>query len=197
MAHNLWRLASSCCVTGTAKPQRSPSSGAGEGSVVDWSAVFLTSELGVGDARAALGFSVFSVVMVGMRLTVDRLITRFGPVMIARISGVSATIGLLLILSSNSLALALAGFALMGTGYAAIWPMAFTRAARDPVVPPGRAIARVATLGYGALLVAPPLIGFIAETLSLRAAFGVVAVLALLITFLAGVLRVGGGKAGE
>lgn len=164
-------------------------SGAGEGSVADWSAVFLTTELGVGEARAALGYSVFSVVMVGMRLIAGPLITRLGPVRVARASGLAAALGLALIVGSDTLVMALAGFALMGTGYAAIWPMAFTRAASDPHVPPGRAIASVATLGYGALLIAPPIIGFIAETLSLRAAFAMIGALALLIILLAGVLR--------
>ena len=164
-------------------------SGAGEGSVADWSAVFLTGELGVSDARAALGYSVFSVVMVGMRLIADRLITRFGPVRMARVSGLVSASGLFLILSSDSLPVALAGYALMGMGYAAIWPMAFTRAASDPYVPPGQAIASVATLGYGALLLAPPVIGFIAEIASLRAAFVLIGLLALLVSMLAGVLR--------
>ncbi|MFV0358172.1 MFS transporter [Tropicimonas sp.] len=164
-------------------------SGAGEGSVVDWSAVFLTTELHVDEASAALGFTVFSIVMVAMRMVVDRLITIFGPVTVARVSGVSAALGLTLIVSSSALGTALAGFALMGIGYAAVWPMAFTRAACDPVVPPGQAIASVATLGYGAMLIAPPVIGFIAETFSLRVAFALLAMLALLVTLLARVLK--------
>lgn len=163
-------------------------SGSGEGSVADWSAVFLAGDLGVSEAHAALGYTVFSVVMVAMRLLVDRLVIRAGPVAVARASGVSATVGLLLVITSAGLPQALVGFALMGVGYAAIVPLAFSRAARDPVVPPGQAIASVATLGYGALLLAPPLIGFVAEAISLRVAFLFLAALAVMITALAGVL---------
>ncbi|MFD0980534.1 MFS transporter [Tropicimonas aquimaris] len=163
-------------------------SGSGEGSVADWSALFLAVDLGVTEARAALGFTVFSVVMVVMRLLVDRLVIRAGPVRVARISGVSATLGLLLVITSTGLAQALVGFALMGVGYAAIVPLAFSRAARDPVVPPGQAIAAVATLGYSALLMSPPIIGFVAELTSLRIAFLFLAALAVLIFALAGVL---------
>ena len=64
-------------------------------------------------------------------------------------------------------------------------PLAFTRAANDPVVPPGAAIASVSTLGYGGLLVGPPLIGFVAEVTSLRVGFVILAVLALLIVTMA------------
>jgi predicted MFS family arabinose efflux permease len=163
------------------------SSGAGEGAVADWSAVFLSGELGVTEARAALGLTVFSVVMVGMRLVVDRIVIRIGPVAVARISGLAAATGLALVVLSGWLPVALLGFALMGVGYAAIYPLAFSRAARDPVVPPGQAIASVATLGYSALLLSPPAIGAIAEITSLRVAFALLAVLALMISALAGV----------
>ncbi|WP_068118173.1 MFS transporter [Tropicimonas marinistellae] len=164
-------------------------SGAGEGAVADWSAVYLLKDIGATEARAALGFTVFSVVMVAMRLTVDRLVTWLGPVTVARASGLAAVAGLLLVILAPGLGVALAGFGLMGVGYAAVYPLAFSRAARDPDVPPGQAIASVATLGYSAILLAPPIIGFIAETASLRAAFTLLAGLSLLITLLAGVLR--------
>ena len=77
----------------------------------------------------------------------------------------------------------------MGIGYAVIMPLAFSRAANDPLVPPGQAIASVATLGYGGLLIGPPLIGFLAELFGLRMAFSVLIPLAVLIVVLAGALK--------
>lgn len=78
---------------------------------------------------------------------------------------------------------------MMGVGYAVIMPLAFSRAANDPHVPPGQAIASVATLGYGGLLIGPPLIGLLAGILSLRLAFAVLLPLAVVIVVLAGALR--------
>ena len=77
----------------------------------------------------------------------------------------------------------------MGIGYAAIIPLAFSRAASDPDVSAGKAIASVATLGYGAMLLGPPAIGFIAEISNLRVSLAMIGVMALLIAALSGHLR--------
>ena len=164
-------------------------SGLGEGAVADWSAVFLRDALGADESRATLGYAAFSVAMVGMRLSVDRVIARLGPVTVARAGGVVAAAGYLLCVLTTVPWVGLAGFVLVGVGLAAVVPMAFSRAANDPEIPAGQAIASVATLGYGAMLLGPPAIGFIAHATSLRTAFLVVAACAALIAVLAGSLR--------
>ncbi len=162
--------------------------GLGEGSVTDWSAVYLFDTVGTGESVATLGYAAFAVTMVGMRLCVDALITRFGPVAVARASGLIAAAGGVLVVGVPLLPAAIAGFVLMGVGYAAIVPLAFSRAANDPEVPAGQGIASVATLGYGAMLMGPPAIGFVAEATSLRVSFLIIAALALVIALTAPVL---------
>jgi hypothetical protein len=49
-----------------------------EGTVNDWSAVYLTSSSGASAALASLGYFAFSVAMVGVRLVADRLAARVG-----------------------------------------------------------------------------------------------------------------------
>ncbi|PZX19056.1 fucose permease [Palleronia aestuarii] len=161
----------------------------GEGAMADWSALFLVAATGTTEAQAALGYAVFSAAMVAMRLAGDRVVARTGPVLAARMAGLVAALGVALVVAAPSLGPALAGFALLGLGYAVIFPLAFSRAARDPDLPAGRAIAAVATLGYGGMLLGPPLIGWVASATSLQAGFALVGVLALLITALAGSLR--------
>ncbi|SLN18783.1 MFS transporter [Ruegeria meonggei] len=161
----------------------------GEGAVADWSAIFLRDVTGATESVAALGYAVFSVTMVTFRLAGGFVIARFGPVSTARFGGVCAALGVFGVVSTDAAGLALAGFALMGVGYAVIMPLAFSRAANDPHVPPGQAIASVATLGYGGLLIGPPLIGFLAEMLTLRLAFMALLPLAILIILLSGALR--------
>ncbi len=161
----------------------------GEGAVADWSAIFLRDVTGATESVAALGYAVFSVTMVAFRLAGGFVIARFGPVAAARFGGVCAAIGVYCVVSAGAAGLALMGFALMGIGYAVIMPLAFSRAASDPHVPPGQAIASVATLGYGGLLIGPPLIGFLAEMLTLRLAFAALLPLAALIIMLSGALR--------
>ncbi|WP_420584465.1 MFS transporter [Ruegeria sp.] len=161
----------------------------GEGAVADWSALFLRDETGAAESVAALGYAVFSVTMVAFRLAGGFVIARFGAVATARFGGICAAMGVFGVVSAAEAGLALAGFALMGVGYAVIMPLAFSRAASDPHVPPGQAIASVATLGYGGLLIGPPLIGFLAEMLTLRLAFAALLPLAVLIVLLSGALR--------
>lgn len=166
------------------------SAGLGEGAAADWSAVFLADVVGTTESQAALGYATFSVTMVAMRLCVDRLVTRFGAVAMARAAGLLAVTGTALLVGPATLSLALAGYVLMGMGYAAVIPMAFSRAAADPNVPAGQAIASVATLGYGAMLIGPPVIGFVAELTSLRLALALVGAMALCIAALAPVLGI-------
>ncbi|MBT4075015.1 MAG: MFS transporter, partial [Gammaproteobacteria bacterium] len=77
-------------------------------------------------------------------------------------------------------------------GYSVIMPLAFSRAANDETMSPGAAIASVSTLGYGGILLGPPLIGFVADASSLSAAFLIISILAGFIAILAGVLSVKG-----
>jgi MFS family permease len=161
----------------------------GEGVMADWSAVYLHSVKGLSEAKATLGFATFSVTMVLARLMADSIVGRYGAAASARLSSLVAAGGLVLLLTAGSLPMMLAGFACIGLGYAVLFPLAYSRAANDPHVPPGRAIASVATLGYGGLLAGPPTIGFIAAATSLGHAFAIVAGLTLLVSVLARSLR--------
>ncbi|OLO07181.1 MFS transporter [Salinicola sp. MH3R3-1] len=153
----------------------------GEGAIADWSALFLVSVTSATQAQGALGYAVFSAAMVVMRLLGTSVIMRLGEVNVARLAGCSAVAGVLLAVIPASFVATLAGFVLLGLGYALIMPLAFSRAANDPDTPPGVAIASVATLGYGGILIGPPLIGFTAHFITLHYAFALLGVLALVI----------------
>ncbi|WP_254682750.1 MFS transporter [Phaeobacter inhibens] len=161
----------------------------GEGAMADWSAIFLVLTTGASEADAALGFAVFSIAMVAMRLIGDLVVARIGPVTAGRLAGTSASLGALIAVGWGSYGAAMTGFALMGIGYALVMPLAFSRAASDPDLPAGAAIASVATFGYGGILIGPPMIGVTAELLSLPAAFLILAVLAVFIVIFSDFLR--------
>jgi len=161
----------------------------GEGAIADWSAVYLVDIGGAPENWAAMGYAIFSVTMVAMRLLGDMITRMTSPEMAARVSGLIAAGGAALTVLLPTPPLILTGFVLMGIGYALIFPLAFSRAANDPVETPGKALAGTATFGYGGMLLGPPVIGFIANATSLRVSFGVLAVLALMIAALSGALR--------
>ncbi|MEO0979554.1 MAG: MFS transporter [Pseudomonadota bacterium] len=162
----------------------------GEAAVTDWAALYQITDLGYEEAIAPTAFTVFSIAMVIMRLAGDRVIARFGPVPVARVSGLIAFLGGLLLVSGWNIATVWAGCFIMGIGYAVLFPLAMSRAAADRQISKGQALASVATLGYGAFLFGPPILGFIGQVFSLGVSFAVVAVLTLVIPFLAGSLKV-------
>jgi len=161
-------------------------SSVGEGAMADWSAVFLATVLQASEGQAALGYTVFSAMMVATRLSGGLLVQRFGPVPVTRASGGIGAVGLLMTVIAPGLPVALLGFALVGVGYAVLVPLVFSRAANDPVMRPGPALASVATLGYGGMLLGPPVVGFLAQVTSLSVSFAVLAGLCLLPVLLAG-----------
>jgi len=164
-------------------------SSVGEGAMADWSAVFLIEIAGTDEARAALGYGIYSAAMFAARLSAVPVIALLGPVPTARIAGLFAFCGLAVALAGQTLATGLIGFALLGLGYSVVMPLAFSRAANDTGTTPGRAIAGVATLGYGGMVLGPVLIGGVAHLAGLPVAFWMVAVLALGITAFARALR--------
>jgi len=163
--------------------------GLGEGAMADWSAVYLREVIGTSEALAAWGYAAFSLAMVVGRLSGDWLTQRIGPVWLARMGGLLAALGLAAALLARGPEPVLLGFVLVGLGYCTLFPLVFSAAGRVEGVHPGVALASVATLGYLGFLVGPPLIGWIAQLSSLRLSFGGVALLALCISALAGLLR--------
>jgi len=147
-----------------------------EGAVGDWSAVYLRDSLGAAPATAATGFAAFSLAMALGRLGGGRLARRLGPVRLLRLSGTVAGGGLAMSLLVGHTAAALLGFGLVGLGIANLIPILFSAAGRSQGVPPGTALAAVATTGYLGYLAGPPLIGLAAEAASLPAALAIVCV---------------------
>lgn len=163
--------------------------GLSEAAVADWSAVYLTVVTQADPAVAALGFAAFSTTMVIVRLSGGWLVAWRGAVAATRVSGLLLAAGATLAVIGTTPATVLAGFALLGCGAALVMPLAFARAASDAHIAPGAAIAQVALVGYGGLLLGPPLIGFIAARSDYPTSFAVLAALGLLIAVFARALR--------
>jgi MFS family permease len=160
----------------------------GEGSASDWSAVYLHVNLGSSAALAAAGLAAFSVTMAAGRVAGDRLASRFGSVRLVRGSGLVAGLGLAAGLLIGTPAAAVAGFALLGAGLAAIFPQIVSSAARLDPSRAGRNIGRIAAVAYTGLLGGPVVIGAVASGVGLRDALLIPAGLAAAVAVAAGVL---------
>jgi predicted MFS family arabinose efflux permease len=161
----------------------------GEGSVFDWSAVYLRDSLGAGDGLAAAGFAAFALAMTAVRFVGDRLTVRFGPVSIVRWGAVAAAVGFGAGLAADDTAAAIAGCAFLGGGLSLVFPLAMTAAGSTGLGATGPILARVATFAYVGSVVGPVAIGFLAERVGLGAALYVPVALAAVVGVLAGRIR--------
>ncbi len=161
----------------------------GEGAIADWGGLYLREVLGTSSGVAALGFAAFSVAMLVGRFSGDALVRRFGAPRLVRAGGVLAALGLGVALLLNQPVIMLLGFAAVGLGLSIVYPLVFSAAGNHPTVPAGRAVASVATVGYGGFLAGPPILGWLAELTSLRAMMGFIVLLAALTAVLANATR--------
>ncbi|MYS02157.1 MFS transporter [Streptomyces sp. SID4940] len=147
----------------------------GEGALAEWGALHLTQDLHAGPGPAAAGYSLFALTMAIGRLSGTTLLERLGQTRTLVAGGATAAVGMLFGALAPTVWLALAGFALAGLGLANIFPVAVGRAGAL-TGPSG--VAAASTLGYGGMLVGPPVIGFLADWLSLPVALTTVTLLA-------------------
>lgn len=157
-----------------------------ESAVLDWSALYLSSDHGAAVSVSGMAFALFSACMAAMRFCGDTVRNRVGAVPLLRASGVLAAAGMILAALAPSTTVALIGFALCGVGLANLVPILFSAAGQHGGANPGAAIAAVSLIGYAGMLVAPTVIGVMAEHVGFPAIFIVLSGLLLAVAALAG-----------
>lgn len=148
-----------------------------EGAMLDWSAVFLTTERNISPDYAGLGFTAFAITMTIGRLTGDKIVSRLGGAKTVMAGAILAASGLTLSIVTSSWQVAVIGYALIGAGCANIVPVMYTATGRQTTMPESIAIPAVTTLGYAGILVGPAFLGFIAHATSLATAFWALVIL--------------------
>jgi len=160
-----------------------------EGAVFDWSGIFIRRETGATVGLAPVGLAAFNLAMGFGRLSADRVSERVGSATLGRVGALVAAAGLGAALLLGSAAGAIAGFAVMGIGLAAVFPLAVRAAGYDPDIS-GPAVAAISSVGYAGLLSGPPAIGVLAEAVGLGGALACVCALLVLAAGLAGHLAI-------
>jgi predicted MFS family arabinose efflux permease len=163
-----------------------------EAAAADWSAVYLHTTAHASQSVAAWGYAAFSLAMAGGRLMGDRLVEWIGSARLVRGAALTGAVGLALGLLVPVTPVVIISFAILGLGMATVVPLTFSAAGSTPGHDPGTAVAAVATVGYGGWMLAPPVIGFVAQGTSLTFALAIVAVITALIAVPAGALRASG-----
>ncbi|HEX7363370.1 MAG TPA: MFS transporter [Bryobacteraceae bacterium] len=152
-----------------------------EGALLDWSALLLVGERLLSPAHGGLGYMLFSVAMTFGRLIGDRVVTRFGNLVVLAFSGLVAFLGFCVLLLSPVASIALASFILVGLGAANIVPILFRLAGKQHAMPKALALAALTTAGYSGMLAGPAAIGFLSKEIGLHNAFWFLAALLIFV----------------
>ena len=138
-----------------------------EGAMADWGGLYLRQDLGASTALAALSYSFFTGGMTLGRVMGDAINHRIGPVALLRWGALLTGVPLGALLLLGQPAPALIGLFLVGLGVANGVPLMFSAAGRQPDAPPGPSIAAVSSMGSLGFLVGPPVLGVLADLVSL------------------------------
>lgn len=144
-----------------------------EGAGADWSVIFMRDVFGGPPFINGLAFAVGAFTQATARFFADRFVERHGPVNVARFMIATLGIGVIAVTFSPHPAIALIGFGLMGIGTSASFPLAMSAAAQRTDRAAAVNVAALAQLSFITFLLAPPLLGFVAEHLSIRYSFGI------------------------
>ncbi len=160
-----------------------------EGASIDWSAIYMRS---VFDALPFLGGLAVATTALSQAITryyADRIVDRHAPDHVARLMQATMALGVLIIFFAPAPGVALLGFALIGAGTSAIFPLAMSAAAQRSDRPAAINVAALAQFSFVIFLLGPPLLGFVAEHAGLRWTFGLGLPLVAVSFALSGALR--------
>ena len=159
-----------------------------EGTGNDWLAIAMIDGHGAPPAIGPLTLAIFLASMTAGRWFGPTLIDRYGRVPVLRACSMVALVGLVLVVYSQLLPLAVVGAVLLGLGASLGFPVGLSAAADDPRQAAGR-VSVVAAVGYSAFLVGPPLIGLLGDRVGVLRALTATGVLLLVAFLLAGVTK--------
>ena len=145
--------------------------------MIFWSADYLEQTLALSKANAAQAVSLFLAAMIVGRILGSRLVQRFPTRLVVTISILIAGIGFLLFWKADNTFLGLSGLFITGLGVANLYPLILSLAISSANGNTVQAGAR-ATLASGTAILALPLaLGWLADAIEIRSAYGIVLVL--------------------
>jgi MFS family permease len=144
-----------------------------EGGYMDWSTIYMSDLYGSAPFIAALGVALGAFCQGVTRYFADGFVERYSPTLVARVLLVILGIGVVLAFVAVGECVSLLGFALMGVGSSAIFPLAMSAAAQRTDRPAAINVAALAQTSFLTFMLAPPILGFIAEHWGITWSFGI------------------------
>lgn len=155
-----------------------------EGSANDWLPLLMVDGHGFSPTSGSLIYASFTLGMTVGRFTGGWFIDRYSRVAVVRASALMGALGIGLIIFVDSAWVAGVSVILWGLGASLGFPLTISAASDTGPDAPTR-VSVVATTGYLAFLVGPPLLGYLGEHYGLRSAMLVVLALVILAALVA------------
>jgi MFS family permease len=159
-----------------------------EGSANDWLPLIVVDGFGLSATTGSLLYALFGASMALGRFCGGRFLDCYGRTPVLRVSAGFAVVGIGLVAFAPTIYGAGIGVVLWGLGAALGFPVALSAAGDNPEGA-ARRVSAVATAGYAAFLVGPPILGFIGQHVGLRVAILLVLVLVAVSACFAGWVR--------
>ncbi len=154
-----------------------------EGAIVDWSGLYLKEVVQAPEMLWGAGFLGFQITMTLGRFLGDGVSNWLGSFTMVSLGAFLAIVGYVLVLTDHTY-LSIMGFAVCGLGFSALVPELFRIGGNIKGVSSSQGVSFIAGSGYTGFLVAPPILGFLADAYSLRTCFMLLMVLALIPLFI-------------
>ncbi|MGV6946005.1 MFS transporter [Sphingobacterium kyonggiense] len=151
-----------------------------EGAMFEWSGVYFSEVIHAPEKLVILGFGSFMVMMALGRFIGDGIISKLGRRRTLQLSGLLMFAGMLTSVLFPNLYICTLAFMLVGLGVACNVPTVYSVAGKHKTIPAGVALAMVSSISFLGFLMAPPLIGYIAELFSLQYSFALFSLFGLL-----------------
>lgn len=144
-----------------------------EGASLDWSVIYMRDvHLTPGWMNSAT-LGLFTLTMAMTRFFADPFLDKFGPERVARVLIIAMGVGTVMVVTAIHPAMAIVGFLLLGFGTSALFPLAISAAAQMTDRPAAVNVAAMAQLLFGVFLLAPAVLGFLAEHFGIRVSYAI------------------------
>lgn len=144
-----------------------------EGASIDWSAIYMRTVFDAGPFVAGFTVALFAFSQASTRFFADSFVDRHSPTGVARVLLATMAAGVLLVFFSPAPLVSMLGFALLGIGSSAIFPLAISAAAQRTDRSAAINVAALSQISFVAFLLGPPLLGFVSDHWGIRSAFGI------------------------
>ena len=158
---------------------------AAEGSMADWSGLYLIDVVGMPKHLAPIGLAAYMTTMASGRFMIDKATQKWGRRRIIQAGGTLIGLGLFTAVAFPHFITVIIAFMITGFGTAGIVPTIYSTAGQKTRIPPSLALTIVSSVSFLGFLLGPPVIGYIASVTNLRYSYSLIGILGICIIILA------------